>query len=188
MMSASSDGSRLKIDGRLDVSRSNSGRLAIMPYLTTSYRPARNSRRGSVASSSGIHRHRQGLMEGADQVLAERVVDADLPSDGAVHLCQERRRHLNDGDTAQKRRGRKAGDVPDHPSAYRDDRRGPVRPGADQGIVDPANGRYLLMTFAVRDQDRFLGGELFEDRAVQPPDWRARHHEPSRRRLDRIEQ
>ena len=34
------------------VTRSKSGRLDVMPYLMTSYKPARNSRRGSVASTA----------------------------------------------------------------------------------------------------------------------------------------
>ena len=50
-------------------------------------------------------------MKRADQVLALRMVDADLAADRAVDLREQRRRHLDDGDAAQVRRRGEAGDV-----------------------------------------------------------------------------
>ena len=44
----------------------------------------------------------------ADQVLAERVIDAGLAADRAVDLRQQRRRHVHDRHAAQIRRGREA--------------------------------------------------------------------------------
>ena len=71
----------------------------------------------------GVDRDGERLMEGADQVLAERMIDADLAADRAVHLRQQRRRHLDDRDAAEERRGRESGDVADHAAANRHDRR-----------------------------------------------------------------
>ena len=63
-------------------------------------------------------------MERADQVLAQRVVDADLAADRAVDLRQQRRRHLDDRDAAQIGRRREAGDVADDAAADGDERAG----------------------------------------------------------------
>ena len=46
-------GSRAKIAPLSRLMRSNSDGLDVMPYLTTSYKPARSSLRGSVASTDG---------------------------------------------------------------------------------------------------------------------------------------
>ena len=45
--------SRAKIALRSRATRSNSAALDVIPYLITSYSPARNSRRGSVPSTGG---------------------------------------------------------------------------------------------------------------------------------------
>ena len=79
---------------------------------------------------------RERLVEGADQVLAERVVDADLAADRAVDLRQQRRRHLDDRDAAQVGRRGEAGDVADDAAADGDDRRWRDPPRADQRVVD----------------------------------------------------
>ena len=51
--SVSTSGFLPKIAVRSRPMRSKSAGLDVMPYLMTSYRPARNSRRGSVASTDG---------------------------------------------------------------------------------------------------------------------------------------
>jgi hypothetical protein len=61
-------------------------------------------------------------VERADQVLAERMVDADLAADGAVDLRQQRRRHVHERDAAQERGGGEAGGVADDAAADGDDR------------------------------------------------------------------
>ena len=97
------------------------------PYFTASYRPARNSRRGSVESSSGIDEHGEGLVIRADQVLAERMVDAGLAADGAVDLREQRRRDLHDRNAAQVGGRGKAGRVAHDPAAERHDAAGAIR-------------------------------------------------------------
>ena len=121
------------------------------------------------------------LMEGTDQVLAERMVDPHLAAHRAVHLRQQRRRHVDERDPAQERRGREAGGVPDDPAAHRDDGAAAIGVGANQRVVDLGNGLEVLVALSVRQEDRL-------DRAkhalhlgpVQAPDVRRRHDEPPR--------
>ena len=75
-------------------------------------------------------------MKGADQVLAERVVDADLAADRAVHLRQQRRRHVHERDAAQEGRGGKARGVADDAAADGDDGAAAIGAGANQRFVD----------------------------------------------------
>jgi hypothetical protein len=49
---ASATSSRANSDGSIDVTSANSVGLAITPYFTTSYKPARNSRRGKVVNTT----------------------------------------------------------------------------------------------------------------------------------------
>ena len=68
----------------------------IAPCLITSARPADSSRSGSVSSVSVSARSRARLVERADHVLAERVVDAGLAAHRGVDLRQQRGRHLHE--------------------------------------------------------------------------------------------
>ena len=111
-------------------SRSNRSALQAMPYLITSYRPARYSRRGSVRSNSGVGDDEPRRVEGADQVLAGREVHADLAADGRVHLRQQRGRHLHQADAAQEGRGREARHVADDAAADGHDDRSAIRASA----------------------------------------------------------
>ena len=55
-------------------------------------------------------------------------IDADLAADGAVHLRQQRRRHLHERDAAQIGRRDKSRQVADHTAAERDDERFSFQP------------------------------------------------------------
>ena len=149
--------------------RSNSVRLAITPYFTTSYRPARNSRRGSVERSDGIDDDRRRGMKSADQVLAHRMVDADLSADGTVDLRKKRRRHLNDWNTTEVRGRGKPGDIAGHAAANGEERARSIGVSADERIVDTANGRELFVALAVGDQDRIFVGRASQIVAVESP-------------------
>ncbi len=88
------------------------------------WRP-RHSRRGtargdSVSSTRGIGDDQDRLMEGAEQVLALRRVDAGLAADRGIDLRQQRGRHLHEIDAAAHDRRRKAGEIADHAAAQRD--------------------------------------------------------------------
>ena len=109
-----------------------------------------------MASSAGIDDDGERLVERADQVLAERMVDADLAADRAVDLRQQRRRHLDDRDAAQVGGRGEAGDVADHAAADRDDGGGAVGAGPDQRVVDAADRLQLFVALAVGDQDRLF--------------------------------
>src|SRR3546814_13659182 len=61
-------------------------------------------------------------MEGADQVLALRCVDAGLAADRAVDLGQQAGRDLHEVEAAQGDSGGKAGEVADHAAAQRHQR------------------------------------------------------------------
>ena len=53
MIGVSARDERAKIAFRSRATQSNSAALDVIPYLITSYSPARNSRRGSVPRTSG---------------------------------------------------------------------------------------------------------------------------------------
>ena len=73
----------------------------ISPYLMTSARPADSSRSGSVSQRVGIGQHQPRLIERADHVLAERMVDPGLAADRGIHLGEQRGRHLDERHAAQ---------------------------------------------------------------------------------------
>ena len=60
-------------------------------------------------------------MKCADQVLAERMIDARLAADRAIYLSQQRRRHLNERYAAQVGGRDESCKVADDSSAERDD-------------------------------------------------------------------
>ena len=63
----------------------------------------------------GDHQHR--LVEGAEQVLALRRVDAGLAADRGIDLRQQRGRHLYEVDAAAQDGCREAGEIADHAAA-----------------------------------------------------------------------
>ena len=60
-------------------------------------------------------------MEGADQVLALRRVDAGLAADRGIDLRQQRGRHLHEAHAAAQDAGGKAGEIADDAAAQGDD-------------------------------------------------------------------
>ncbi len=57
------------------------------------------------------------LVERADHVLAERVVDSGLAADRRVDLREQRGRHLDEGDAALVDRRGESGEIADHAAA-----------------------------------------------------------------------
>ena len=110
----------------------NSSGSRMTPYLITSARPARNSRRGRVFKRVDVDHDQARLVEGADEVLAGRMVDAGLAADAGVDLRQQRGRHLHERHAAHEGRGGEAGQVADDAAAEGDhaasDARGRRRP------------------------------------------------------------
>ena len=132
------------------------------------------------AQHARIGQDERGLVKRADQVLAQRVVDAHLAADGAVHLRQQRRGHLHQRDAAQEAGGGEPRGVADDAAANGHERAAAVGAAADQRVVDPRHRRQRLVALAVGDEDRVAGNRPLDRRAVVTPDPRARHHEPLR--------
>ena len=130
-------------------------------------------RQGGQRQRVGHHEHR--LVERADQVLAERMVDADLAADRAVYLRQQRRRHVHQGDAAQEAGRGKAGGVAD--DAATDGNHGAAAVGAalDERVVDARHRGQRLVALAVGDEDRLTGDRGLDACALVTPDDWARH-------------
>ena len=96
-------------------------------------------------------------MKRADEVLARAQVDTSLAADRAIDLRQERRRHLDESDAAQIRRGGKSRHVADHAAAERDDGARAVEPAARELVVEAPCRSEGLGPFAVANEDRLPG-------------------------------
>ena len=108
---------------------------------------------GQGVEHVGVGQHQARLIEGADQVLAVRVLMPVLPPTERIDLGQQGGRHLDEVDAAQQRRGGKAGEVADHAAAQRHQRGLAVGPLVEQRVHQPAEGRELLAALACRHGD-----------------------------------
>ena len=119
------------------------------------------------------------LVERPDQVLAQRMVDADLAADRAVDLGQQGGRRLDQPHAAQQGRRRETGHVAHHAAPERHDRGAAVGSSLDQRAVEPVDGAQRLRPLAVRHQQRLRAPErpLYR-RPVQLPDPGAGDDEP----------
>ncbi len=114
-------------------SQAKNARSRMAPYLITSARPLASSRSGSVRETVRVDQHGARLMERADHVLSERVIDAGLPAHRRVDLRKQRRRHLHERHAALIDRRGETGEVADDAAAERDQRRRRVRPSVREG-------------------------------------------------------
>ena len=96
--------------------------------------------------------------EGTDEVFAERVIDPDLASDGAIDLRHHRGRNLHETHAPQIGRRGKADEIADHPPADGDNDRRSIRAHLDQRLVHAPDGDGVLEAFAVGNQDRLRFG------------------------------
>ena len=128
-----------------------------------------------------IGHHQARRVKRADQVLAERVVDAGLAADRAVHLREQRSRHVHHRNAAQVGGRGKADDIADHAAADGDDHRRAIRLGLDQRIEHARHGVEVLVALAVFDQDRrAIRAGFPKPRAVEVPDALARDQQAAR--------
>ena len=79
-------------------------------------------------------------MEGADEVLALRRVDAGLAADRGIDLRQQRGRDLHEVHAAASDRGGKAGEVADDAAAKREDDIAAL----ELGIEDAGDDRFEM--------------------------------------------
>ena len=109
------------------------------PYLITSYRPARNSRREQRRQRVGIDHHQRRRMEGADQVLAARR--------GSRRPCRQWRcRPAPSRSWARARAARRAGRWPPRTPPCRRPRRRPPRRSWSRGRRAPRAERRRVAT------------------------------------------
>jgi hypothetical protein len=129
--------------------QSKNSASAIAPVLMTSAMPAASSRSGSVASAP-ISATTLRLVERADHVLAERMIDARLAADRRIDLRQQRRGHLDERHAAHVAGGRETGHVADHAAAECDQRRLAIGTLGEQPVEDQVERFPVLVGLAVR--------------------------------------
>src|ERR1019366_474474 len=88
------------------------------------------------------------LVERADEVLADGMVEAGLAADRRVDHGEQRGRHLNEAPSAEQARRRKAPEVSDDAAARRDDDRVPIDAPSERGVPDRARARERLLGLA----------------------------------------
>ena len=96
-----------------------------------------------------VGHHAQGLVEGADHVFAERVVDPGLAADRGVDLRQQCGRHLHKRHTAHVAGRGKASHVAHHAAAKCIDQRFAVGLCGQQRIEDEVQCGPVLVRLAV---------------------------------------
>ena len=101
----------------------------------------------------GVDQHQPRLVEGADQVLAARVVDAGLATDGGVHHRQQGGGNLHHGDTPQPGGCGKTAHVTHHTAAEGHEQGAPLQPLAKSLVVDARHrGRCFLLFSRLQHQ------------------------------------
>ncbi len=115
---------------------------------------------GQRVQGAGIGQYHVGLVERADHVLAQRVVDARLAADRGIDLRQQGGGHLDEVDAAHVRRGGEAGQVADDAAAEGDQGRLAVAFIGQQRVEDLHQAGPVLVFLAVlqHDGDDFLAG------------------------------
>jgi hypothetical protein len=101
------------------------------------------------AQGIGVRDHGDGLVEGANQVLAAGVVYAGFPAHRRIHLREQGSRDLHVVHAALVASRCKPGDIADHPPAERKNRGIPIELGSDQGIEYRRDGVQGLVLLAV---------------------------------------
>ena len=92
-------------------------------------------------------------MEGADQVLATRVIDGGLAAHSRIHLRQQRRRHLHERHAALVAGRGETGQVADHAAAEGEHRAVAPEAVGDQDIEHARGVGERLVGLAVRQYD-----------------------------------
>ena len=121
--------------------------------------------------------------------FAQRMVDAHLAADRTVHLREEGRRHLRQGQAAQERRRGKAGRVPQHATAHRDDACPAVGAVLHECVVHPRHRLQVLAAFAIgHEHDGHVAERCQRRLAMKLPDTRRRHDDAAAGEAGGIEQ
>jgi hypothetical protein len=125
--------------------------------------------------AADVGKHQPRLVEGADHVLAQRMVDAGLAADRRVHLGQQRGGHLDEVDAPLVDGRRETGHVADHAAAQRHEDCAAVEAMFEQRIEDRVQRPPVLVRLAVgqRHLDDAVGVRL--ERRAQPGCVQRRH-------------
>jgi hypothetical protein len=100
-------------------------------------------------------------VEGSDEVLPRRQIDARFPAERRVHHREQARRRLHDGDPPMPRRREEPGEVAGHAAAQRQDDRVAADGVPRETILEPRLGLARLRPLA--------RGEGQEDRSRPGP-------------------
>ena len=132
-----------------------------------------------------IRHHQARLVEDADQILALARIDRGLAAERGIDLGKQRRRHLNDLESAPHDRRREAGKIADDAAAERHDHVAALDAGRDQIFADLLEHAPALRAFARRHdqmrgtdarplQRRLGGGEVMRSHGGIGDDGRRR--------------
>ncbi len=124
--------------------------------LTTSARPDRNARSGSVSRTVVSARTRRGAWNAPARFLPCGRSTAVFPPSALSASREERRRRLHDGDAAQRERRGQTGHVAHRPAAERDDSPVAAQAAADELLDELAQDVPGLRPLAVGDEERIL--------------------------------
>ena len=129
-------------------------RVQYDPVLDDLGEPGTELALGQRARHRRVDDHQPGLVEGADQVLGQGMVDRGLASDGGVDLGEHRGRELDDVDAAHIGRRREAGHVTHGAAAERQHRGGSVQTSRQQLVPTALGDLQGLGALALGDLDR----------------------------------
>ena len=107
---------------------------------------------GQAAQDIGVDEDQAGLVEGADQVFSQPVVDRGLAADAGVDLRDDGGGHLDKGDAAEEGGGHEAGQVADHAPAQGQDPGAAVEFGLDELSEDLFGGGQVFVGVAPWDE------------------------------------
>ena len=93
-------------------------------------------------------RTRRGLGEGADEVLADGVIDARLAADGGIDHTEQAGGDVGEGNATQDGGGGKAAQVGDDAAAKTDEEIAALDALAEEPVVDGGDGRQGLVLLA----------------------------------------
>ena len=148
---------------------------AIGPVLDHLGQPGGDLARRQRVQRVQVGHHPQRLVEGADHVLAQRVVDRRFAAHRRIHLRQQRGGHLHEGHAAHVAGRREAGQVPDHAAAEGEQDGAPVAAVLQQGVEDEVQRGPVLVGLAVGQLDPQHVGIVRGQRRLEPRRVQAAH-------------
>lgn len=113
--------------------------------------------RGQGAEGGGVGDNGLGLVEGADHIFAEGVVDAGFAANGGIDLTEQGGGDLDEGDAALVGGGGKAGQIADDAATEGEEGGAAVGVVLQQAGVDVLQGFAVFVLLAVGQDDAANG-------------------------------